>query len=47
MGSEQSTSQPPKRQAMRTPPVRRGHTIAVSNIPGKYYIFTITQLKYK
>ncbi|KAF9824526.1 hypothetical protein SFRURICE_001174 [Spodoptera frugiperda] len=31
MGSEQS-SVPPKKQAQRAPPVRRGHTIAVPNI---------------
>ncbi|KAJ8706202.1 hypothetical protein PYW08_010828 [Mythimna loreyi] len=30
MGSEQSTL-PPKKQAQRAPPVRRGHTIAVPN----------------
>ncbi|XP_026739781.1 BLOC-1-related complex subunit 5-like [Trichoplusia ni] len=32
MGSEQS-SVPPKKQTQRAPPVRRGHTIAVTNIP--------------
>ncbi|KAL0809206.1 hypothetical protein ABMA28_011430 [Loxostege sticticalis] len=32
MGSEQS-SVPQKKQAQRAPPVRRGHTIAVSNAP--------------
>ncbi|KAJ0182889.1 hypothetical protein K1T71_000865 [Dendrolimus kikuchii] len=31
MGSEQSV--PPKKQAQRAPPMRRGHTIAVTNIP--------------
>lgn len=33
MGSEQS-SVPPKKQAQRAQQMRRGHTIAVSNIPG-------------
>ncbi|XP_060808991.1 BLOC-1-related complex subunit 5 isoform X2 [Amyelois transitella] len=32
MGSEQS-SLPPKKPSQRPPPVRRGHTIAVSNVP--------------
>ncbi|XP_028157495.1 uncharacterized protein LOC114350771 [Ostrinia furnacalis] len=32
MGSEQS-SVPQKKQTQRAPPVRRGHTIAVSNVP--------------
>ncbi|CAG4949398.1 unnamed protein product [Parnassius apollo] len=34
MGSEQSI--PPKKQPQRAPPVRRGHTIAVSNLPDSY-----------